>query len=240
MGTLILNKEGILTTQSWNSKTAAVSRNGVGAVLIPKVANYGLLKNLPVADASAVCTVVSTFYEIPMATVLAPDVNQGNCVSVRVKLRNLAGAVTRTMRIVSAGGAVLANFPTTIQPADPSGSVTIYSELTDVRDPAEWVDMRLEVSSTTGGDTVVMEANSFLLAYAEACNESNEANVERIVSNLYFITMDPDHDHIYGRSGYDHDNFVIVPINGINSGFDWATSTGKSLYAWDGSTISMQ
>jgi hypothetical protein len=207
--------------------------------LTPKTANYGVLAGLPTADVSTTCSSINPAYFNVAIPPMSPAVSYDEYMMIKVSVQNAVGAAVRTLRLMKADGVtVLVQFPAANQPADPSNATTIYSTRVTVYNPADWVNVTLQVSAGAAGDVVTIKANSLVFAFAESCNVTDEQNVKRNVGTVYFMTMQPTQEALMGRAGMVGSNeFETVPINGLCSGFKWSANSGNTLYSWEGSTI---
>jgi hypothetical protein len=209
--------------------------------LTPKSSSYGTLSGLPVSNVSTVCTSVNPAYYTAAVGTISPTVLEGQLMIVKVTVQCAVGATVRTLRITNtAGTVVLIQFPSANCIADPTASVVIFSSRVIIDNIADWVDVKLQVSSNVALDTVQINASSLLIAFAESCNAVDESFIKRNVSNLYFISMQSVQESVLGKIGSPTGtSFITVPINGLSSGFVWSTNSGNSLYSWEGSSIGM-
>ena len=208
-------------------------------ILTPKTASFGVLSGLPSADVSTVCTAVSTFYTAAIPA-MSPTVSLNQYIIIKMSLQNAVGAATRTVRIIKADGSALITFAPVSQVALPTQATIIYSVRAIVSNPSDWVNTQIQVSSTTAGDTVVIKENTVVFGFAESCNVSDETFIKRNVTALYFMTMQPPQEAIFGKVDSSLGiSFTVAEVNGLVSGFQWNTNSGNTLYSWSGSSISI-
>jgi hypothetical protein len=208
--------------------------------LTPKTAKYGVLNGLPLTDVTTICPAINPVYYDASVGTLSPAVTTGIYLIVKVTLQNAVGATVRTLRIVKQDGTLLLQFPATAQPALPLETTTVYSSRVIVTNPSDWVNVKLQVSSGTAGDTVIIKEATLVFAFAELCNITDESLVKRNITNVYFITMQPVQESVLGKVGSVSDTtFLTVPVNGLSTGFRWDTNSGMTLYSWDGSSIGL-
>ena len=209
-------------------------------ILTPKVARFGVLAELPLADVATTCTAVSpNFYTVNLP-VLSPSVSTGEFIIIKISLQNAVGATVRTVRIVKSDGTPLFAFAPVSQPALPLQSTTIYSPRFFVKDASEWENVFVQVASNVAGDTVIVKANSLVFAFAEFCNLVDENFIRRNITTLYFMTMQPVQEAILGKvDSATGISFTELKINGLISGLEWNTNSGNTLYSWSGSSISI-
>ena len=209
-------------------------------ILTPKTANFGVLADLPSVDVATTCVAVNPSFYTANIPPMSPTVVGGEYIIIRLSLQNGVGAAVRTVRIVKQNGDPLITFAPVSQPALPAESTIVYSVRASVTNPADWVNVLIQVSSGTASDSVVIKANSVVFAFAESCNIVDERYIRRNVSNLYFMTMQPPQEAIFGKidiaSGT---SFTVVELNGLISGFEWSANSGNTLYSWSGSSISI-
>jgi hypothetical protein len=209
-------------------------------ILTNKTAAFGVLANIPSADVATTCTAVNPSFYTASIPAMSPTVSAGEYIIIRMSLQNAGGATVRTVRIIKANGDVLLTFAPVTQPALPLVATTIYSARTVVGNPADWVNVLIQVSSGTAGDSVVINANTVVFGFAESCNLVDETLVKRNVTNLYFMTMQPPQEAILGKvDSASGQEFTAVEVNGLVSGFIWSSNSGNTLYSWSGSSISI-
>jgi hypothetical protein len=209
-------------------------------ILTPKAAQFGVLANLPSADvATTTPAVTPNFYTVNLP-VLSPAVWSGAFIIIKISLQNAGGATNRTVRITKADGTPLITFDPVIQPALPLLATTIYSKRFFIANAADWETILVQVASTTAGDIVIVKANSLVFSFAESCNIADEHYIRRNITNLYFMTMQPEQEAILGRvDSATGTSFTELAINGLVTGLEWNTNSGNTLYAWSGTSISI-
>jgi hypothetical protein len=209
-------------------------------ILTDKIANFGVLADLPSADVATTCPAINPSFYTANIPAMSPAVVGGEYIIIRMSLQNAVGAAVRTVRIIKQNGDPLITFAPVSQPALPAQATTVYSARASVLNPADWVNVLIQVSSGTAGDSVVIKANSVVFGFAESCNIVDEILIRRNVTNLYFMTMQPPQEAIFGKvdiaSGT---TFTEVELNGLVSGFVWSSNSGNTLYSWSGSSISI-
>jgi hypothetical protein len=209
-------------------------------ILTNKTAAFGVLANIPSADVSTTCPAINPSFYTASIPAMSPTVSAGEYIIIRMSLQNAVGAAVRTVRIIKQNGDALLTFAPVSQPALPAQATTIYSARAVVHNPADWVNVLIQVSSGTAGDSVVINANTVVFGFAESCNEVDESLVKRNVTNLYFMTMQPPQEAILGKvDSAVSTEFTVVEVNGLVSGFIWSSNSGNTLYSWSGSSISI-
>ena len=209
-------------------------------ILTNKTAKFGVLANIPSADVATACPAINPSFYTASIPAMSPTVSAGEYIIVRLSLQNAVGATVRTVRIIKQNGDALLTFAPVSQPALPAQATTIYSARAVVSNPADWVNVLIQVSSGTAGDSVVINANTVVFGFAESCNEVDETLVKRNVTNLYFMTMQPPQEAILGKvDSATSKEFTVVEVNGLVSGFEWSGNSGNTLYSWSGSSISI-
>jgi hypothetical protein len=209
-------------------------------ILTNKTAAFGVLANIPSADVSTTCPAINPSFYTASIPAMSPTVSAGEYIIIRMSLQNAVGATVRTVRIIKQNGDALLTFAPVSQPALPAQATTIYSARAVVHNPADWVNVLIQVSSGTAGDSVVINANTVVFGFAESCNEVDESLVKRNVTNLYFMTMQPPQEAILGKvDSAVSTEFTVVEVNGLVSGFIWSSNSGNTLYSWSGSSISI-
>mgnify|MGYP003668295913 FL=1 len=209
-------------------------------ILTNKTAKFGVLANIPSADVATACPAINPSFYTASIPAMSPTVSAGEYIIVRMSLQNAVGATVRTVRIIKQNGDALLTFAPVSQPALPAQATTIYSARAVVSNPADWVNVLIQVSSGTAGDSVVINANTVVFGFAESCNEVDETLVKRNVTNLYFMTMQPPQEAILGKvDSATSKEFTVVEVNGLVSGFEWSGNSGNTLYSWSGSSISI-
>jgi hypothetical protein len=209
-------------------------------ILTNKTAAFGVLANIPSANVATTCPAINPSFYTASIPAMSPTVSAGEYIIVRMSLQNAVGATVRTVRIIKQNGDALLTFAPVSQPALPAQATTIYSARAVVGNPADWVNVLIQVSSGTAGDSVVINANTVVFGFAESCNLVDENLVKRNVTNLYFMTMQPPQEAILGKvDSASGQEFTVVAVNGLVSGFEWSANSGNTLYSWSGSSISI-
>jgi hypothetical protein len=209
-------------------------------ILTPKTAAFGVLANIPTADVSTTCTAINPSFYTAGIPAMSPTVSAGEYIIIRMALQNAVGAAVRTVRIIKANGDPLITFAPVSQPALPLQTTSIYSARAIVGNPADWVNVLIQVSSGTAGDSVTIKANSIVFGFAESCNLVDESLIKRNITNLYFMTMQPPQEAILGKvDSATGTEFTTVEVNGLVSGLTWSGNSGNTLYSWSGTSISI-